>query len=221
MKNFMGVNFDEAQAPDATTLLKFRRLLEKNNLCEHLFNDLNERLEANGCVMRGGTIVDATIIKAPSSTKNASGKRDPEMHQTKKGNEWHFGMKAHIGVDAGTGYVHTLTATPANVHDITEASKLLREDDEVAYGDSGYIGIEKREEIKDDVKKSQITFRINCRSGALRRNPMSISNQWSRKIESRKSSVRSKVWHPWIYVGFSYTGNAFISVDHKYYFSSP
>ena len=96
MRKFMHVNFGDEQAPDATTLLRFRHLLEEKSLCEKLFNDLNERLEANGCVMHGGTIVDATIIKAPSSTKNASGERDPEMHQTKKGNEWHFGMKAHI-----------------------------------------------------------------------------------------------------------------------------
>jgi len=195
MKKFMGVNFIEEQTPDATTLLKFRHLLERNNLCEKLFKDLNERLEANGCIMRGGSIVDATIIRAPSSTKNASGKRDPEMHQTKKGNEWHFGMKAHIGVDAGTGYVHTLTATSANVHDITQASKLLRADDEVLYGDAGYLGIEKREEIKGDVNKSQIEYRINCRVGALRADPTNLSNQFELKIENRKSSVRSKVEH--------------------------
>ena len=195
MKQFMRVNFEEERAPDATTLLKFRHLLEENHLCEKLFKDLNERLEANGCVMRGGSIVDATIIKAASSTKNESGKRDPEMHQTKKGNEWHFGMKAHIGVDAGTGYVHTLTVTAANVHDITEASKLLRDDDEVVYGDSGYVGIEKREEIKTDANKSKIEYRINRRAGAMRKGPKTISNQWDRYIESRKSSVRSKVEH--------------------------
>jgi IS5 family transposase len=195
MRTFMRVIFGEEQAPDATTLLKFRHMLEENEICEKLFKDLNARLELNGLLMHGGTIVDATIIKAPSSTKNASKERDPEMHQTKKGNEWYFGMKAHIGVDAGTGYVHTLTATPANVHDITEASKLFREDDEVVYGDSGYLGIEKREEIKNDVNKSKIEYRINCRLGAMRRNPMNISNQWALKIESRKSSVRSKVEH--------------------------
>jgi IS5 family transposase len=195
MKKFMRVNFGEVQAPDATTLLKFRHLLEKNNLCEKLFKDLTERLEANGCVMRGGSIIDATIIKAPSSTKNASGKRDPEMHQTKKGNEWYFGMKAHIGVDAGTGYVHTVTATAANVHDVTEAFKLLRDDDDVAYGDAGYVGIEKRKEIKDDPVKSQIEYRINRRLGAMRRASTSISNQWDRHIENRKSSVRSKIEH--------------------------
>jgi len=195
MRKFMHVSFEDEQAPDATTLLKFRHLLERNNLCEKLFKDLNERLELNGCIMRGGTIVDATIIKAPSSTKNASGKRDSEMHQTKKGNEWHFGMKAHVGVDAGTGYVHSLTGTSANVHDITEASKLLRYDDDVAYGDSGYVGIEKREEIKTDENKSKIDYRINRRPGTLRKGPTKLSNQIERHIESRKSSVRSKVEH--------------------------
>ena len=195
MRKFMRVSFGDEQAPDATTLLKFRHLLEENNLCEKLFKDLNERLESNGCVMRGGSIVDATIIKAPSSTKNASGKRDPEMHQTKKGNDWHFGMKAHIGVDAGTGYVHSLTGTAANVHDITEASKLLRSDDDVVYGDAGYLGIEKREEIKNDENKSKIAYRINRRPGAMRQDPMNISTQWDRHIESRKSSVRSKIEH--------------------------
>lgn len=101
-------------------------------------------------MMKGGTIVDATIIQAPSSTKNESKSRDPEMHHTKKGNQWHFGMKCHIGVDAGTGYVHSMEVTPANEHDITVASKLIREDDDVVYGDSGYIGVEKRIEIEED-----------------------------------------------------------------------
>jgi IS5 family transposase len=195
MKKFMRVNFGEEQVPDATTLLKFRHLLEKNNLCKKLFEDLSERLYANGCVMRGGSIIDATIIKAPSSTKNASGKRDPDMHQTKKGNEWHFGMKAHVGVDAGTGYVHTVTATAANAHDITEASKLIRDEDEVVYGDAGYLGIQKREEIETDSKKSKIDYRINRRPGVMRKDVTNISNQFDRKIESRKSSVRSKVEH--------------------------
>ena len=102
----------------------------------------------SGHIMRGDTIVDATIINAPSSTKNAEKKRDPEMHQTKKGNEWRFGMKCHVGVDAGTGLVHTIEVTPANTHDITVASKLIRSDDEVVYGGSGFVGIQKRPEIK-------------------------------------------------------------------------
>lgn len=118
-------------------------------------------------MIKGGTIVDATIINAPSSTKNKEKARKPEMHQTKKSNEWRFCMKCHIGVDAGTGYVHTITATPANIHDITETHNLLRKDDEVVYGDSGYIGVEKRDEIKTDENFSKIDFRITCRPSSL------------------------------------------------------
>ena len=125
-RKFMGINFNEEQVPDATTLLKFRHLLEKHHIGEQLFRAINYVLEQGGAMMKGGTIVDATIINAPSSTKNKEKTRDPEMHQTKKGNEWRYGMKCHIGVDAGTGYVHTVTATSANVHDITETHNLLR-----------------------------------------------------------------------------------------------
>ena len=166
-RKFMGINFNEEQVPDATTLLKFRHLLEENHLGEQMFKAINYVLEQGGAMMKGGTIVDATIINAPSSTKNAEKARDPEMHQTKKGNEWRFGMKCHIGVDAGTGYVHTVTATPANVHDITETAKLIREDDEVVYGDSGYVGIQKRTEIKEDEHLSKIDYRITRRPSSL------------------------------------------------------
>lgn len=114
------------------------------------FDAIDRCLERAGRMMRGGTIVDATLISAPSSTKNAEKKRDPEMHSVKKGNQWHFGMKCHTGVDAGSGFVHTVEATAANVHDISVAAELLREDDEVVYGDSACLGIEKREEIKND-----------------------------------------------------------------------
>ena len=109
MRRFMGLNFALEQVPDATTLLHFRHLLEKHKLGEKLFEAQNDIFEAEGWIMRGGSIVDATIIAAPSSTKNATGTRDPQMHQTKKGNQWYFGMKAHAGVDAGTGYVHSLS----------------------------------------------------------------------------------------------------------------
>ena len=105
VRKFVGIASDE-RAPDATTLLKFRHLLEKHNLCEEMFQSVSKMLDEKGCMMRGGTIIDATIIAAPSSTKNKEGKRDPEMHQTKKGEQWFFGMKIHIGVDAGTGYSH-------------------------------------------------------------------------------------------------------------------
>ena len=162
MRSFLGLNFMMEQVPDATTLLKFRHLLEEHDLCKALFEDINARLEKAGLMMHGGTIVDATIIQSTSSTKNKTGEWDPEMHQTKKGNQWYHGMKAHIGVDAGSGYVHSLTGTAANEHDITEAHNLIREDDEVFYGDSGYTGVEKRDEILNDEHLSQIEYKI-CR----------------------------------------------------------
>lgn len=161
-----------------------------------MFAAIRHVLEQNGYMMKGGTIVDATIISAPSSTKNKSGERDPEMHQTKKGNQWFFGMKGHIGVDAGTGYVHSVEATPANVHDVNVASSLIREDDEVVYGDSGYVGLEKREEIRNDERKSKIEYRINQRPGRISRLQEGPGKEWDQYIERRKSSVRSKVEHP-------------------------
>ena len=133
MRRFMRLDFAVEQVPDATTLLHFRHLLEKHHLGEKLFESQNQIFEAEGWIMRGGSIVDATIIAAPSSTKNATGTRDPEMHQTKKGNQWYFGMKAHIGADAGTGYVHSVSATAANVHDLDLIHALIRYDDEVVY----------------------------------------------------------------------------------------
>lgn len=193
-RKFMKINFMSEQVPDATTLLKFRHMIEENHLGEEFFKAINRVMEATGHIMHGGTIVDATIINAPSSTKNAEKKRDPEMHQTKKGNEWKFGMKCNIGVDSGSELVHSITATSANVHDITEAHKLIRSDDEVVYGDSGYLGIEKREEIKNDKHLSSIDYRINRRPKSL---PKVSDNaiDWERYIEYRKSAVRCKVEH--------------------------
>ena len=193
-RKFMGINFVDEQVPDATTLLKFRHLLEKNHLGEQMFKAITYVLEQGGAMMKGGTIVDATIINAPSSTKNEEKARDPEMHQTKKGNEWRFGMKCHIGVDAGSGYIHTITATSANVHDITETHNLLREDDEVVYGDSGYLGVQKRPEIAGSDHFKDIDFRITRRPSS----PPKVSDNtidWERYIDNRKSSVRSKVEH--------------------------
>ncbi len=115
MRSFMHIDFHEQQVPDATTLLKFRHMLESNRLGEKLFADVNSRLNKAGLMMHGGTIVDASLIATLKSTKNQDGKREPEMHQTKKGNEWYFGMKIHAGVDAGSGYVHTITGTSANI----------------------------------------------------------------------------------------------------------
>ena len=196
---FMKINFVDEQAPDATTLLKFRHLLEKHDIGKVLFQAFNSTLEKCGYVMHGGSIVDATIIHAPSSTKNGKKERDPEMCQTKKGHQYYFGMKCHIGVDAGSGYVHSLETTAANVHDLTVTSKLIREDDEVVYGDSGYLGIVKREEIASDEHLSSIEYRINRRVGSVQKIPKNLFN-WEKRIERSKSSVRAKVEHPFLIV---------------------
>lgn len=200
MRSFMHLDFLTEQVPDATTLLHFRHLIEENKIGEKIFDDVKSRLEKAGLMMHGGTIVDATIIAAPSSTKNREGKRDPEMHQTKKGNQWYHGMKVHSGVDAGSGYVHSITGTSANVHDIEETGKLLREDDEVAYGDSGYSGVEKRDGIKNDEHFSKIEFRINQRPSRIKVPDTYKGINWNKEIENRKSSTRCKVEHPFLIV---------------------
>lgn len=199
MRSFLRVNFIEEQAPDATTLLKFRHLLEKHNIGKVFFDAISRNLECHGYLMRGGSIIDATLIAAPSSTKNAEKKRDPEMCQTKKGNQYYFGMKCHIGVDAGSGYVHSLETTAANHHDITVASKLVRPDDMVVYGDSGYTGIAQREEIATDEYLSKIEFRVNRKPKSVQVLPENCPD-WEKAIERRKSSVRSKVEHPFLIV---------------------
>jgi IS5 family transposase len=208
MRTFMGINFFAEQVPDATTLLNFRHLLEKHNIAKLFFHAISSNLERHGYMMRGGTIVDATLISAPSSTKNEKKERDPEMHQAKKGNQYYFGMKCHVGVDAGSGYVHSLETTAANVHDITVAHQLIREDDEVVYGDSGYIGIEKREEVQHSPHLSTKEYRINRRHKSVQRMPEGCID-WEKLIERRKSSVRSKVEHPFLiikrYFGFAKT----------------
>ena len=193
MRMFMRLDFAVAQVPDATTLLHFRHLLEKHELGEAMFASLSRLFEANGWIMRGGSVVDATIIAAPSSTKNRDQARDPEMHQTRKGNQWYFGMKAHIGVDAGTGYVHTLTATAANVHDLDEVAHLVRGDDEVVYADAGYQGVEKRRDVAGDEHLSGVEFRVAARKGILK----TMAGP-DRLIESGKASIRAKVEHPFL-----------------------
>jgi len=192
-RTFMKLDFASEQAPDATTLCKFRKLLVDNDINKKFFDAINQTLEKCGHLMRGGTIVDATIIDAPTSTKNEDNARDPEMHQTKKGNEWYFGMKAHIGVDAGTGYIHTVTATAANAHDVTEAHKLVRDDDEVVYGDAGYVGLENREEVKNDPQKADIEYRVNQRRSKVKKIPEGPARDFEMYLEERKSSTRAKV----------------------------
>ena len=207
MKEFVKVDFLEEDVPDATTLLGFRHMLEKDKLQEKLFEKINGILEREGMIWHGGSIVDATIIEAPGSTKNSGKSRDPEMKQTKKGNEWHFGMKAHIGADAGTGMVHSVSFTAANVHDIREAHKLVRKDDDFVNGDAGYIGIERRKEIAEDEHLSKVQWRINRRKGGERKREKALYKdamrhleyvtqpRWEERIEYLKSKVRGKVEH--------------------------
>ena len=198
-RSFLKLDFLKEQAPDATTLLNFRPLLEEHSIGKIFFQAIARTLDRCGYMMRGGTIMDATLIQAPSSTKNAQKQRDPEMRQAKKGNTWHFGMKCHIGVDAGSGYIHRLETTAANAHDITKAASLIREDDEVVYGDAGYIGIEKRGEIAGDAHRASIDYRINKRIGSIPKVPENFVN-WEKQIEQRKSSVRAKVEHPFLII---------------------
>jgi len=199
-RKFIGIDFISNQVPDATTLLKFRHLLEKNNIGEKIFTNVKESLEKAGLLMHGGTIVDATIISAPSSTKNKTGERDPEMRQTKKGNQWFYGMKVHAGVDAGTGYVHTVTGTSANVHDSREAHKLIREDDEVMFGDSGYLGVQNQKEITENEKLKDVKFVINKRPSSLKMAKNFKGINWDKRRERKKSLVRSKVEHIFLIV---------------------
>lgn len=200
MRKFMGLDFMTESVPDATTLLKFRHLLEEHDLGKAIFDDVKDALDRAGLIMHGGTIVDATLISAPSSTKNEKGERDPEMHQAKKGNQWYFGMKVHIGVDAGTGCVHTVTATAANVHDVEEVPHLLRPDDAVMYGDSGYLGAEKRAEASDDEHFKSVEYRVTVRPSSLKTTELFKGFNWEKFIEHRKSSVRCKVEHAFLIV---------------------
>ena len=145
VRRFVGLKLSEP-LPDETTILNFRHLLEEHELGEGLFAEIKGHLASQGLLLQEGTIMDASIIEAPSSTKNRAGARDPEMHQVKKGNRWHFGMKVHIGVDAETGVVHSVATTPANVNDVTEAHRLLHGGESQVWGDAGYQGVQKRAE---------------------------------------------------------------------------
>jgi IS5 family transposase len=210
MRRFMGLDFAVEQVPDVTTLLHFRHLLEKHRLGEKLFQAQNRIFDEQGWMMRGGSIVDATIIAAPSSTKNATGTRDPEMRQTKKGNQWYFGMKAHVGVDAGAGYVHAVRATAASVHDLDEAANLVRSDDEVVYADAGYQGADKRPEFAADEHLSQLRWRVAARKGRLK----TMAGP-DRAEQSRQASVRAKVEHPFLIVkrDFGFTKTRYRGIE--------
>jgi len=198
MQRFVGVDLMGEQVPDATTLLKFRRILEDNGLQEAMFARLNGLLDEAGVMMRGGSIVDATFIESPSSTKNARKERDPEARQGKKGKNWHFGYKAHVGADAGSGLVHTVALTPANVSDLAMAHALVRTDDSFCYGDSGYTGVAKRPEVAGDEALSAIDWIVARRPSSIK--TLGAVGDFERGIESRKASVRAKVELPFLVV---------------------
>ncbi len=182
--------------PDATTLLNFRHLLETNGLCRGLFAAINADLAARGLLLRAGTLVDATLIAAPPSTKNKDRSRDPEMHSTKKGNQWHFGMKAHIGVDRASGLVHTLVATAANVADITQAAELLHGEETQVHADAGYVGVEKREEIRTKDPEGRIDWQIARKRGPIKAMAEGAEKEALKALEKAKAAVRALVEHP-------------------------
>ena len=182
-----------SELPDETTILRFRHLLEKHSLTPEILKTINAGLTAQGLMLRTGTLVDATLIAAPSSTKNSAGTRDPEMHQTKKGNQWHFGMKAHIGVDAESGLVHTVIGTAANVSDITQAAALLHGEETDVFADAGYQGVAKREEAQDAAVNWHVALRPGKRR-ALDKNR--ASQRFIDELETIKARIRAKVEHP-------------------------
>jgi IS5 family transposase len=177
--------------PDESTILRFRHLLEEHKLGIQLLATINATLATKGLILKTGTVVDATLIAAPSSTKNDGGERDPEMHQTKKGNQWHFGMKAHIGVDAESGLVHTVIGTAANVNDVTQGHALLNGLESVVFADAGYQGVEKRDEA------TGVQWHVAMRPG--KRRALNKNSPWGNlvdKAEQLKASVRARVEHP-------------------------
>ena len=192
IRKFVGVDLGRESAPDATTLLKFRHLLEAKGLTRKIFEVINVHLAMKGLLMREGTIVDATLIAAPSSTKNSEGSRDPEMRQTKKGNQWHFGMKAHIGVDMESGLVHTVVGTAANVHDVTQAHALLHGEEAAGLGDAGYQGVQKRGENHG----KPVDWHVAMRPGKRRALPQDGLGKMMEQYERTKAQIRAKVEHP-------------------------
>ena len=191
MRRFVGIDLGHEAAPDETTMCRFRHLLERHGLAQQIFDAVKVHLEAAGVLLRHGTIVDATIIAAPSSTKNEKGKRDPEMHQTKKGNQWYFGIKAHIGVDAESGLVHTVIGTPANVADITKADELLHGDETIAFGDAGYIGVDKR-----PGREHSAEWHVAMKAGQRRALDDSALGRVLESLERLEAQVRARVEHP-------------------------
>ena len=192
MRQFAGLSLSNGRIPDETAILHFRHLLEEHQLGQALFDEVSSFLGERGLLLKSGTIVDASLIDAPSSTKNREGRRDPEMNQTRKGKQWYFGMKMHIGVDDMTGVVHSLVSTAANVNDVTQAHHLLHGEEKRAFGDAGYQGVEKRPEHRD----SNIDWHIALRPGKRHTLTNSKADRLTEEIEQLKASMRAIVEHP-------------------------
>jgi IS5 family transposase len=191
LRGFAGIDLTMAAVPEATTILNFRHWLERHELSQALFAEVSAMLEERGLLMRQGTIVDATIIAAPSSTKNKQKARDPEMHQTKKGNQWHFGMKAHIGVDVASGVVHTVVGTAANEADINQMAAVLHGAEEDVFADAGYTGADKRPELED----RDVCWNIAIKRSIIKALPKGLRDL-AEPVERALAQVRAWVEHP-------------------------
>ena len=198
LRNFMDIDLSRERVPDATTLMGFRHLLEANDLPQAMLVEVNAMLIERGLLMSKGTLVDATLIAAPSSTKNRAHGRDPERHQTKKGNQWHFGLKAHIGVDREAGLVHTLVTTSANVSDISQTPALLHGQEQDVWADAGYVGVEKREDMQAALAANgqEVQWHVAKRRKTLEK----LAEGWQKRLaqayEKLKAQVRAYVEHP-------------------------
>jgi transposase, IS5 family len=198
LRNFMGIDLSRQSVPDATTLMGFRHLLEANDLTKAMLVEVNVMLMARGLLMTQGTLVDATLIAAPSSTKNKAHARDPEMHQAKKGNQWYFGMKAHIGVDKDSGLVHTLSTTAANVSDISQTPALLHGQESGVWADAGYVGVDKRDDMQEALRAKGQT--VQWHVAKRRKTIEKLADGWQKSMaqayEKLKAQVRARVEHP-------------------------
>ncbi len=179
-----------AAMPDESTILRFRHLLEQHEIAPQILERVNAHLVRKGLMLKRGTMVDATIIEAPSSTKNASGERDPDMHQTKKGNDWHFGMKAHIGADVDSGLVHTVVTTPANEADVAQIEQLLHGKERVVHADAGYIG------AAEHAPDAKVDWQIARKRGQINKIANAKQRDKAQREEKSKAQIRARVEHP-------------------------
>ncbi|WP_374588955.1 IS5 family transposase, partial [Ideonella dechloratans] len=191
-REFAGLEGWDERLPDESTILRFRHVLEKHKLAAQILQTVNDLLSAKGVMLKGGSVVDATLIAAPSSTKNGSGERDPEMKQSRKGQQWYFGMKCHIGVDIESGLVHTVRGTSGAVNDVTEANSLVRPGDREVYADAGYRGADKRPDAR-----AGVAWNIAMRPGKRRTlNPAKPIEALTEQLERVKAGIRARVEHP-------------------------